>query len=112
VPQGTKQLAITVVDPDAQNFVHWAVVGIDPDVTSIEEGAVPRGAVVAQNQFGQSGWAGPQPPAGEPHTYVFTLYALSGDPGVDATTPGPTAVGRIAGQSTKKTELRGTYTSS
>jgi hypothetical protein len=32
VPAGTVELALTDVDPDANNFVHWVMAGIDPTV--------------------------------------------------------------------------------
>jgi Raf kinase inhibitor-like YbhB/YbcL family protein len=41
VPQGTKSFALAVVDrhPVARNFVHWLVIDMSADVTSLEEGA-------------------------------------------------------------------------
>ncbi|WP_158852553.1 YbhB/YbcL family Raf kinase inhibitor-like protein [Saccharothrix deserti] len=79
VPAGTAELALLCEDPDAPGgtFVHWVVAGIPADVTAIEEGSVPPGAVVGRNDFGKQGWAGPRPPVGdEPHRYFFRLYAV------------------------------------
>jgi len=83
VPSGTKSFALSMVDPHpvAQNWVHWLVINIPPNVTSIEEGAsrkkMPLGAVELKNSFGDIGYGGPQPPKGTgDHPYVFTLYAL------------------------------------
>ena len=45
----------------------------------MSEGAsphLPTPAVEGPNDFGRIGWGGPCPPAGTPHDYVFTLYAL------------------------------------
>jgi Raf kinase inhibitor-like YbhB/YbcL family protein len=83
VPAGTKSFALSIVDPHpvAQNWVHWLVVNIAPNVTLIEEGAskkkMPSGATELKNSFGDIGYGGPQPPKGTgDHPYVVTLYAL------------------------------------
>ena len=44
-PDDADQMAVTLVDPDAGDFVHWVMVGIDPQTTSLETGEVPPGAV-------------------------------------------------------------------
>jgi Raf kinase inhibitor-like YbhB/YbcL family protein len=83
-PPGTKSFALSVVDPHpvAQNWVHWLVINIPKDATSIEEGAsgkkMPPGSVELDNSFGDPGYGGPQPPKGTgDHPYVVTLYALN-----------------------------------
>jgi hypothetical protein len=84
VPAGTKSFALSMVDPHpvAQNWVHWLVINIPPQVTFIEEGAskkkMPSGTVELKNSFGEIGYGGPQPPKGTgDHPYVFTLFALN-----------------------------------
>ncbi len=84
VPPGTKSFCLSIVDPHpvAQNWVHWLVVNIPAQATSIEEGAsgkkIPKGSVELKNSFGEIGYGGPQPPKGTgDHPYVVTLYALS-----------------------------------
>ena len=84
VPPGTKSFALSMVDPHpvAQNWVHWLVINIPANVTSLEEGAsrkkMPPGSAELKNSFGDIGYGGPQPPKGTgDHPYVFTLYALS-----------------------------------
>ena len=76
-PAGTVELALLVTDDDAGGFVHWAVAGIPPTAGEVGEGAQITGAIEGRNDFGDPGWSGPCPPAGAPHTYRFTLYALS-----------------------------------
>jgi Raf kinase inhibitor-like YbhB/YbcL family protein len=83
-PAGTKSFALAIVDPHpvARNWVHWLVVDIPSDTTSLAEGAsgkkMPPGAVELPNSWGESGYGGPQPPKGTgDHPYVVTLYALS-----------------------------------
>ena len=86
VPPGTKSFALSVVDPHpvAQNWVHWMVINIPANITSIEEGAsgkkMPSGAKELNSSFGQPGYGGPQPPKGSgEHPYVVTLYALNAE---------------------------------
>src|SRR4030067_1155225 len=83
-PAGTKSFCLSIVDPHpvAQNWVHWLVINIPPQVTSIEEGAskkkMPKGSVELKSSFGDIGYGGPQPPQGTgDHPYVVTLYALN-----------------------------------
>ncbi|WP_433274573.1 YbhB/YbcL family Raf kinase inhibitor-like protein [Actinosynnema sp. CS-041913] len=79
VPPGTEESVLLCEDPDAPagTFTHWVVVGIPADVTAVGEGAVPEGAAVGRNGYGELGWGGPRPPIGdEPHRYFFRLYAV------------------------------------
>jgi len=109
VPEGTVELALTVVDPDANGFVHWVMAGIDPSVQAIAEGAVPDGAVQATNDAGRPGWTGPCPPRGAPHHYVFTLYALAAPSGLRDGVRGRDALGTITGLHAPSATLTGTY---
>jgi Raf kinase inhibitor-like YbhB/YbcL family protein len=111
VPSDATELAITVVDPDASNFVHWVVWGIDPRDGAVGAGAVPEGANVGLNQFGEPGWGGPAPPAGDEHTYVVTVHALSRAPGISETTSAIDAVQAIDAVTTARAELRGQFMS-
>lgn len=85
VPEGARQLALIVDDPDApgRTFVHWVLYGLPPSATGLPAG-VPRDGTLTRpvtasqgmNDFRRTGWNGPCPPPGPPHRYVFTLYAL------------------------------------
>lgn len=82
-PEGTKSFALLLVDthPAARQWVHWMVVDIPADATSLPEGAslgpLPDGTRELPNSFGTLGYGGPQPPAGtSAHQYRATLYAL------------------------------------
>ncbi len=107
VPESAVELALIQHDPDAGGFVHWVVVGIPADSTSIDD-ALSRGARHGTNDFGRARYDGPCPPRGN-HTYVTTLFALSepldlGD--------APTALlVRLAAQvvTIAQEQLRGTY---
>ncbi|SMC23021.1 hypothetical protein SAMN02746041_01625 [Desulfacinum hydrothermale DSM 13146] len=86
VPDRARSLALSVVDPHpvANNWLHWLVVDIPPEVGGLKEGAsgrsMPRGCRELLNSFGFRGYGGPQPPRGTgDHPYVVTLYALDRD---------------------------------
>jgi Raf kinase inhibitor-like YbhB/YbcL family protein len=80
VPDGATELLLLCEDPDApgNTFLHWLVTGIDPASTGVDAGRIPPGGQQWRNDFGDRGWAGPQPPVGDkPHRYFFHLYALA-----------------------------------
>jgi len=75
-PAGTRSFALTMVDPHpvANNWVHWLVIDLPQDTTSLPEGAsggkMPKGAVELKNSFGETGYGGPQPPRGSGATHT------------------------------------------
>jgi Raf kinase inhibitor-like YbhB/YbcL family protein len=82
VPTEAESLAIVMDDPDAVESAgriwdHWVVWNVPPDDEEIPEGwdADAAGAVEGQNDFGEVGYDGPNPPDRE-HTYRFVVYAL------------------------------------
>jgi Raf kinase inhibitor-like YbhB/YbcL family protein len=77
-PTETSSFALSVVDrhPVAANYVHWLVVDIDADVTSLKTGAA--GSAMPAGSREVTPYAGPFPPSGT-HDYEFTLYALGTD---------------------------------
>lgn len=77
VPVDTVELAVTVTDLDAPDFVHWIVWGIAPGVNGLVEGSVPDGASLWPNGSGTVDYVGPCPPDGEEHRYLFTVHALN-----------------------------------
>ncbi len=112
VPDGAVELALVCEDPDApgRTFVHWVLSGLDPSLTGLAEGEVPAGAVQGSNDYGETGYGGPQPPVGDPaHRYFFRLYALSDalglSPGASAEDLRRAAEGKELGRGT----LVGTY---
>ena len=66
VPEGTESLALIVDDPDAPVglWTHWLVCDISPEITSIAEKSVPKGAKQVKNDFGFVKYGGPSPPSG------------------------------------------------
>ena len=87
LPEGTRELAMIVEDPDApraEPWVHWVLYKIPPDTRTLSEGVppsptlnVPLGALQGKNSWGTDGYRGPAPPPGHgTHHYHFRLFAL------------------------------------
>jgi Raf kinase inhibitor-like YbhB/YbcL family protein len=86
LPEGTRSLALIVVDPDAPNpaaprmtWVHWVVYDLPPSSGRLREGTtastLPEGARAGQNSWRRQSYGGPCPPIGR-HRYFHKLYAL------------------------------------
>ena len=82
-PAGTKSFAVTVFDPDAptgRGWWHWTVFNIPASIHALPAGVtartLPQGAIEGITDFKKPGYGGAAPPAGKPHHYVFTVYAL------------------------------------
>ncbi|MDG5774856.1 YbhB/YbcL family Raf kinase inhibitor-like protein [Haloarculaceae archaeon H-GB2-1] len=114
IPDATESLALIVDDPDAREpagkvWDHWIVWNIDPETTEIPEGWTPGDdAVEGRNDYGETGYGGPNPPDRE-HTYRFLLYALDAtlDLGTNASKDDlyDAAEGHVVG----KARFEGTY---
>ena len=77
LPDGTVTWGLSIVDQMALDAVHWALANVDPTINHVVAGVVPAGAVQSLNRLQKVGYAAPCPKAGEPHTYVLTVYAVS-----------------------------------
>lgn len=80
VPDDAEELVLLCEDPDAPSgsFVHWIVVGIDPESEGVGAGQSPPRGTELVNGYGNRGWGGPHPPPGDDaHHYLFRLYALA-----------------------------------
>jgi Raf kinase inhibitor-like YbhB/YbcL family protein len=84
VPKKTKSFAVLTLDITAI-FWHWGMYNISPTTTSLPENAGTKNSTYGKETlndwaiyYGKSnrGYDGPCPPAGKPHHYVFTVYAL------------------------------------
>jgi len=79
--EGTLSYALTCIDPDGGNWVHWIAWNIPGDHDSLSaaiplEALLEDGTVQGKNSFGNVGYGGPCPPPNGPHHYHFSLYAL------------------------------------
>ena len=77
LPEGTVTWGLSIVDQTAANAAHWVAANIDPAINHVDAGVVPAGAVQSLNRIQKVGYAAPCPKAGELHTYVLTVYAVS-----------------------------------
>jgi Raf kinase inhibitor-like YbhB/YbcL family protein len=82
-PEGTKTFALICNDPGVgtKGFPHWVIFNIPAQSRNLAgelatDAKLPDGAVQGKNGFGKIGYRGPAPPAGKPHHYHFTIYAL------------------------------------
>lgn len=76
-PADTVEVAVVVTDDTAEDFAHWVVIGLPPEAGSVGGPEPVSVGIEAMNSGGEIGWTGPCPPAGAPHTYRFTIYALT-----------------------------------
>jgi Raf kinase inhibitor-like YbhB/YbcL family protein len=117
IPVGTKAFALVVHDPDAPGgyFVHWILFNIPGPSTSLD-GTLPStpklrdGSANGKNDFGKVGYAGPCPPRGEKHRYVFTLYALSERLDLEPGAAIDAVLAAIVPRKLGEARLTGTYT--
>lgn len=73
-------------DPDAVQVVgyvwnHWVLYDIPAGIQRIPQGKdqygpLPGGTIRGMNSSGDTAYAGPCPPPGQKHTYVFRLYGI------------------------------------
>jgi Raf kinase inhibitor-like YbhB/YbcL family protein len=86
VPDGTKSLAITMIDPEGRGGLgvfHWVAYGISPSTTSFAEGEVSKASdkyVGGKSTQGVGNYSGPCTPPGSPHHYTFKVIATDLDP--------------------------------
>ncbi len=100
VPAGTVEVVLVITDPDAKGFVHWMVAGIPPTTTGVTAGVTPPGAVVLANGAGAHAYAPVCPPAGQSHSYEFTLYPLKTASGLTADSNTNEAITTVATEAT------------
>jgi hypothetical protein len=103
VPREAKSLALIVIDPDAPGgtFTHWLVWNIPPASTSVA-------GMLGTNDFGNTSYGGPCPPAGE-HRYRFTLYALDRELTLQSAAKRAEVEGAMKGHVLAQTTLTGRY---
>jgi len=113
VPDDAESLALVVDDPDAEEPAgnvcdHWVVWNIPADSSTIPEDWTPAAATEGQNDYGETGWGGPNPPDRE-HTYRFLLYALDTTLSLSPSATKDDVYDAASGHVVSKAELNGTY---
>jgi hypothetical protein len=109
VPDGTIEIAIEMVDIDA-NLVHWVAWGLPPTTQSIALDSLPPDAKQAANSFGRRGYAGPCPPPRKgPHRYVFTVVAMRGHIALPDGAPANDALRTVGGLRLAQGAITGFY---
>ncbi|MDQ3389977.1 MAG: YbhB/YbcL family Raf kinase inhibitor-like protein [Actinomycetota bacterium] len=109
VPGDAQELAVVVIDLDADGFVHWVATGLDPEALSLLPG-VGGSVVEAVNSSGDVGWSGPCPPRRQKsHRYEFTLYALAQPLDIAPQSPASDVIEAIEGGAIDRTSAIGEY---
>jgi len=86
VPEGTKSLALTMVDPEGRGGLgvfHWVAYGIEPTTKGFAEGEVSKDGpkfVGGKSTQGVGFYSGPCTPPGSPHHYTFMIIATDLEP--------------------------------
>ena len=112
VPEGAAEMVLLFEDLDGPggSQVYWVVFGLDPASGGLEEGKVPTGAVGGKNDYGRTDWAGPCPPVGRAHRFVFTLLALSEPSGLaEGASPRNDLPYALSGKVLAQAQLNGRY---
>ncbi|MCE5328466.1 MAG: YbhB/YbcL family Raf kinase inhibitor-like protein [Planctomycetaceae bacterium] len=120
LPEGTKELALIVDDPDAptpQPWVHWVMYKIAPGVKHLPEGVKAadkppelHGALQGVNTSKNAGYDGPAPPKGHGvHHYHFKLYALDAPLNLPPRQTKEQLLTAMKGHVLGESELIGTY---
>ena len=119
LPDGTKELALIMDDPDAPagTWVHWVIYKIPADAEGLSEGistsmqvSSPAGALQGKNSWNKIGYGGPAPPPGHGlHHYHFKLYALDVKLNLDPGASKQALLGAMQGHILAQGELVGTY---
>ena len=121
VPEGTRQFALIVDDPDApraEPWVHWVIYNLPGELRELPAG-IPKdseltqsaGAAQGRNSWPDGiGYGGPAPPKGHgPHRYFFRLYALDEALDLPAGLDKPKLLEAMDGHVLGTGQLMGTY---
>ena len=111
-PEGTASLVLLMEDPDAQQvvgftWIHWLLYDLPADLGGLEEGETA--GQEGTNSWGNLGYGGPCPPAGQLHHYIFTLYALDAPPNLPPGSEAEAVKAAMEGHVIATTQLTGIY---
>ena len=119
VPDGLKEFALIMDDPDAPSpkpWVHWVIYSIPGNLRELPEGIarVPehKGMKQGTNSWPSNnvGYRGPAPPPGHgTHHYHFKLYALDTNLNLPVSASKEQVLNAMKGHVLAETELIGTF---
>lgn len=111
VPEGTVEIAISLVDPSdpADGGVRWLVAGISADTMGIEAGMIPLGAVEAASGDGTIGYVGPCPAAGTLAEVTLTVHFLDAPSGIADGDPAIAALAAVTESEFFGVSLKGSF---
>lgn len=115
-PAGAQSFVLIVDDPDAPvgTWVHWVAYDLPATARDLPEGVprtpeLPGGGRQGVNDFGNLGYGGPCPPAGNVHRYFFKLYALKAKLSLQTGATKKDVVQAMQGQVLGEVQLVGKY---
>lgn len=116
VPEAAQSFALICDDPDAPGgtWVHWVLYDLPATVRNLPEAVETKEEVLHAakqgiNDFKRIGYGGPCPPAGPPHRYYFTLYALDRELDLKSGATKSEVETAIKGRILAQGKLMGTY---
>jgi Raf kinase inhibitor-like YbhB/YbcL family protein len=115
-PNESKAFAIVMEDPDASKgtFTHWVVWNVPAGARALDSGVPVKaklgdGTIQGKNDFARVGYAGPCPPKGPAHRYVFRVFALEAPLEIDEDAPPDDVIAAAKKKSVADAKLTGTY---
>ena len=115
-PKDSKAFAIVMEDPDASKgtFTHWTAWNLPQGARALDRGVPVKaelgdGTIQGKTDFGRVGYAGPCPPKGPAHRYVFRVFALEAPLEVDNDAPPDDVIAAVKKRSLADAKLTGTY---
>jgi Raf kinase inhibitor-like YbhB/YbcL family protein len=101
-------------DSSGGSFAHWVVFDIPSSVSEMAEGqpvaaTLGNGGKQGINDYGQTGYGGPAPPAGTTHRYFFKIYALDAMLNLSTVSTDFQVINAMQGHILGEAEYMGTY---
>lgn len=109
-PPAAAELAVAVVDLDAEGYVHLVVSGLPSTTAQLDVAQLPAEAAVARSSADVIGWEPPCPPPGDAaHRYEIRLYATVEPVGLAPGLPGREAIDVLESAAIDVARLQFTY---
>lgn len=110
-PPAAAELAVAVVDLDAEDYVHLVVSGLPSTTAQLDVAQLPAEAMVGRSSGADViGWEPPCPPPGDAaHRYEIRLYATAEPVGLAPGLPGREAIDVLESAAIDVARLQFTY---